>query len=189
VTVRRRVLGPVDLVDHRGLAVTAPLLTVLEAALEMGDAGGPFLDRALQRWVSFPLVHSACCRDAGPRGSARAHRLLVAAADRAASAAERRLVGVVRREGLAGWVLNHRVDGVRVGVAFPGAAVAVEVDGWAWHTDANRVAHSDLRREMLVRLGWTVLRYTWAELVGQPEVLLADVARAIGAGGGWPRRP
>ena len=76
---------------------------MLEAAVELGAAGGPLLDRALQRWVTFPEVHAAHCRNLGAHGSSTAGRLLVAAADGSASVAERLLVRLLRDAGVAGW--------------------------------------------------------------------------------------
>lgn len=179
--VRRRTLAPLDLDSHRGVPLTARPLTALEAAVEMGDPGSAFLDRVLQRHVAFPQVYAAYTRNLGAQGSAAAGRLVVAAADGAASIAERRLVALLRRAGVGGWRLDHRVDGFRVDVAFPTARLAVEVDGWAWHMDAIRSQHDKRRQNSLVRLGWTVLRYTWHDLNDRPQVVIAEIVAAAGA--------
>jgi hypothetical protein len=81
-------------------------LTVLETAVALRD-GSVCLDRALQRRVRFPTVYRAFCRDMGRRGSSAAGRLLIAAADRADSAAERLLVRILCDAGITGWVLGH----------------------------------------------------------------------------------
>ncbi len=180
VSLRRRTLAAEDLVVHRGLAATARPLTVLEAAVELGGPGSLLLDRALQRWVRFPAVYEAYCRNLGAHGSASAGRMLVAAADRAASQAERLLVTMLRESGVTGWRCAFPVAGHALDIAFPAARVAIEVDGWAWHMDAERAAADVRRQHALVRAGWTILRYTWHDLVDRPEVVLAEVAREIG---------
>ena len=64
--------------------------------------GSSFLDRALQRHVRFPTLYRAYCRHLGAQGFGRVTELLTAAADRADSAAERLLTGLLRRHGITG---------------------------------------------------------------------------------------
>lgn len=137
VVIRRRDLATADHVPLRLLRVTDLPLTVLEAAVSLGSAGGALLDRALQRTVRFPAVYRAHCRNLGRQGSATASALLSAAADRAASQAERRLVRLLREHGVSGWRLGYRCGPFVIDLAFPVERVAVEVDGWAWHVDAG----------------------------------------------------
>lgn len=179
VAVRRRDIAPTDLVEHRGLAVTARPLTVLEAAVEVGTAGGQLLDRALQGSVAFPAVYAAYCRRLGAAGSATAARLLIAAADRSVGATERLLVRMLREAGLGGWHSGVPHHGSPVPVAFPQMQVAVEVDGWAWHLDAGRAQVAKRRQNALVRSGWTVLRYTWHDLVQRPDTVIAEIRHAV----------
>ena len=129
-------------------------LTVLETAAALPN-GSTFLDRALQRHVRFPVVYRALCRNMGRKGSSAAGRLLVAAADRADSAAERLLVRILRDAGITGWVLGHPFGPWRIDLAFPREKVAVEVDGWAWHVDAERFRTDRRKQNALVagRLG------------------------------------
>ncbi len=179
VAVRRRDLAARDTVVHRGLMVTGRPLTVLEASVELGDRGSLLLDRALQRWVRFPEVYEAYCRNLGAHGSASAGRMLVSAADRSASVAERLLVAMLRDSGASGWRCAFPSAGHVIDVAFPDARVAIEVDGWAWHMDAERAAADKRRQNALVRQGWTILRYTWHDLVGRPKAVLAEIAHEL----------
>lgn len=176
VEVRRRDLDPVDVTRVRGIAVTARPLTVLEASVELG---GRFLDRALQRSVRFPAVYAAHRRNLGAQGSARAGQLLVAAADRSASETERLLVRLLRSSGARGWHRGFPASGLLIDIAFPDAMVAVEIDGWAWHTDAVRARADERRRSVLVRAGWTILRYTWHDLVERPAAVLAEIGSEV----------
>ncbi|WP_300010274.1 DUF559 domain-containing protein [Pseudonocardia sp.] len=179
VEVGRRDLAACDVVEHRGLLVTARPLTVLDTAVDLGATGSRFLDRALQRSERFPAVYAAYCRNLGAAGSASAGRLLVAAADRSASAAERLLVRMLRDSGARGWSCGFPAAGYLIDIAFPHAMVAVEVDGWAWHADAARAQADKRRQNALVRAGWMILRYTWHDLVERPAVVLAEIAHTV----------
>lgn len=181
IAIRRRDIPTADRTERRGLALTAPALTVLEAAVELGPPGGLLLDRALQRSVPFPQVYAAYCNNLGAHGSATAGRLLVAAADRSASVAERLLVRMMRDAGLHGWRCGFAAVGFLIDIAFPEARVAIEVGGWAWHMDAGRT-HADKRRQnALVRAGWTILRFTWHDLVLRPHAVLAEIRHTVPA--------
>lgn len=182
VAVRRRGLAAVDLVTTRGVDLTARELTVLEASVELGAPGSQLLDRALQRWVRFPAVYDAYCRNLGSHGSASAGRMLVAAADRSASVAERLLVRMLRESGATGWHSGFPAAGFALDLAFPVARVAIEVDGWAWHMDATRAQADKRRQNALVRQGWTILRYTWHDLVSRPKAVLAEIAFEVARG-------
>jgi very-short-patch-repair endonuclease len=178
VRLRRRDLLPVDLVGNRGIWLTARPLTTLETAIALPN-GSTFLDRALQRHVRFPTVYRAFCRNMGRHGSSAAGRLLVAAADRADSAAERLLVRILRDAGITGWVLGHPFGPWRVDLAFPAQKVAVEVDGWAWHIDPERFKNDRRKQNALVRDGWDPLRFTWHDLDGRPRDVVDDIWAAV----------
>ncbi|MFI7674011.1 DUF559 domain-containing protein [Actinophytocola sp. NPDC049390] len=180
VRVRRCDLRPADRVKFKGLWATGVPLTVLDAAVELGDLGSQLLDRALQRRVSVADLYTAHCRNLGRRGSARAAELLRASQDRAASAAERLLVGLVRGAGLSGWRCGYRVGGYALDLAFPEARLAIEVDGWAWHSDVQRFRHDRRRQNALVLTGWTVLRFTWHDLTTRPDAVSYEIRLALG---------
>jgi len=180
VRVRRRDLLTADVVGTRGICLTGLPLTVLETAVAL-PGGSTFLDRALQRHIRFPTVYRAYCRNMGRRGSSTAGRLLVAAADRADSAAERLLVRIVRNAGITGWVIGHPFGPWRVDLAFPEEKVAVEVDGWAWHVDAERFRADRRKQNALVRAGWDPLRFTWHELDGSPGTVAGEIRETLQA--------
>jgi len=179
VAVRRRELAAADVTSRRGVAVTARPLTVLEGAVELGGAGSLLLDRALQLWIPFPEAYRTYCRNLGSHGSSSAGRLLVAAADRSASVAERLLVRMLREAGTTGWQCGFPAAGHKIDIAFPAARVAIEVDGWAWHMDAERTQVDQRRQNALVCAGWTILRYTWHDLVGRPRLVIAEIRHEI----------
>ncbi len=64
----------------------------------------------------------------------------------------------------------HLID-----LAFPAARLAVEVDGWAWHTDPARFAADRRKGNAITRAGWDLLRYTWHDLDGRPEACVQEI--------------
>jgi very-short-patch-repair endonuclease len=178
VRVRRRDLDPHDVVHVDGIALTAPALTALETAAAVPD-GSAFLDRALQKHVRFPAVYRAYCRNLGQEGSALMAKLLTAAADRADSAAERVLIGILRSAGVTGWRQGVPFGPWEIDLAFPDVKLAVEVDGWAWHVDVDRFRADRHKGNALTRAGWTVLRFTWHDLTNRPAYVLAEIRAAL----------
>jgi very-short-patch-repair endonuclease len=184
VMLRRRNLDPVDLVVLRGLPVTALPLTVLDAAAALGgESGGPLVDRALQQRVSFAELHAAYCRSLGRQGSVWLGQILRQAADGACSQAERVLHRLLRQARIEGWLANHRVvlfgREYWIDVVFVACRLAVEVDGWAWHSDVDRFTHDRHRQNALVLSGWTVLRFTWHDLMARPQAVIAQIRAAL----------
>ena len=112
---------------------------------------------------------------------AAARRLLVAALDRADSALERTLIGLLREAGLTGFVRGFPVGGGReVDIAFPAQRVAIELDGWAWHVDPARFAADRAKGNDLVAAGWTLLRFTWQDVTRRPGRTIARIRHALG---------
>lgn len=179
--VRRRNLPDTDVVETGGVRVTGLALTVLEAAVALGDRGSTLLDRALQRKVGLPSLIQAHHRNLGRRGSAAAAALLRGAVDRAASEAERILIGLLRGAGLTGWQCGYQAGGYTVDIAFPSMLLAIEVDGWAWHSDVERFRRDRQRQNALVLAGWTILRFTWHDLTHQPWKVSGMIANFVNA--------
>jgi hypothetical protein len=78
------------------------------------------------------------------------------------------LVRLLRAAGITGWELGYPVSGYVIDLAFPAQRVAIEVDGWAWHMTADRFVEDRRRQNALVNKQWTILRFTWHDLVGRP---------------------
>lgn len=179
IRLRRRDLFPHDVVERDGLRVTSLELTVVEAAVRRGG-GAQLMDRALQRHVELAQLWRVHLRNKGRHGSPAARRLLRAAKDGARSEAERLLVKLLRDNGFTGWRTNYPVAGYKVDVAFVVEKVAIEVDGWAFHSDSE-VFQVDRNRQNVIALhGWKVLRFTWLDLTQHPRRVIAELAAATG---------
>jgi very-short-patch-repair endonuclease len=180
VRLRRRDLSPKDVVERNRLRVTALPLTVIEAAVRR-RGGAQLMDSALQRQVELRQLWNAQLRNKGRHGSPAARRLLEAASDGARSEAERLLVKLLRDNGITGWKTNYPVGGYKVDVAFPKQKVAIEVDGWAFHSDPEVFAKDRKRQNAIALLGWQVLRFTWLDLTEYPQRVIAEIKYAISA--------
>jgi very-short-patch-repair endonuclease len=82
----------------------------------------------------------------------------------------------------------HGPDGcwvARVDLALPGLRIAIEYDGREVHDRPDVFVHDRRRQNALVGAGWTVLRFSAADLTS-PERIVATVAQV--AGGYWASR-
>jgi very-short-patch-repair endonuclease len=96
---------------------------------------------------------------------------------------------LVHAAGLPRPVLQHRVlDGRgrflgRVDLAWPERRVLVEFDGDG-HRERRAFVADARRQNGLVGAGWTVLRFTGADVRGRPDAVVAEIAHALGCSGG-----
>ena len=178
VRMRRRDLSRDDVVERNALRVTELALTVVEAAVRF-RGGAVLMDSALQRRVELRDLWRAHLRNKGRHGSPAARRLLQAASDGARSEAERLLVKLLREAGITGWRANYPVGGYKVDVGFRKQKVAIEADGWAFHSDAEVFVCDRNRQNKIALLGWKILRFTWLDLTEYPQRVIAEIQHAI----------
>lgn len=121
-------------------------------------------------------------------------RALAGGAERPAltrSKAEERLLALIRRGGLPPPDVNRRVGGYEIDFLWPEGALAVEVDGFAYHRSRGAFERDRRRDAELAVLGIRVLRVTWEQITDEPEAVLVRIARLLsvppppmGRGGG-----
>jgi very-short-patch-repair endonuclease len=169
-----------DIVERDGLRVTAPALTIVEAAVRQRD-GAKLMDAALQGDIELRDLWRAHMRNKGRYGSPAARRLLNAASSGARSEAERLLVKLLRDAGITGWQANYRLGRYKIDVAFASSKIAIEVDGWAYHSDATAFQIDRERQNYIALMGWQVLRFTWLDLKEYPERVLRVILAAVSA--------
>ena len=122
------------------------------------------MDSALQRDVGLRELWAAHMRNKGVRLPSDALR--EAAARR--WSCEQLRIGTTN---VSGWrAPNHKVD-----VGFPGPKVAIEVDGFAFHSGPVEFQVDRERQNNIALLGWQVLRFTWLDLTEYPQRVLAVV--------------
>ena len=81
----------------------------------------------------------------------------------------------MRENGITGWKTNYPVGGYKVDVGFPAQKVAIEADGWAFHSSQEDFQKDRERQNKLALLGWQVLRFTWLDLTEYPQRVLAEI--------------
>ncbi len=70
-----------------------------------------------------------------------------------------------------------RIEGgrYRLDYAWPEVGLAAEVDGYVWHSSAEQLRHDHDRRNQLV-VDWTVLVFTWVQVVHEPDQVMSQIA-------------
>lgn len=171
--------GDVVLADR--VAVTSPARTCLDLA----RTGRPdLLDEALRLGkVNQAELDCSLHSSFGARGQSRARAARDAVRDNPWSQPERAAHKLFREAGITGWTANQPVrvkDGRRFpDIAFDDIKLMVEIDGRAHH-GTQQANEADFRRQnQFVRSGWTVLRFTPAELALNPDDVVAAVRETI----------
>jgi len=175
VAVHRSALSPADVGRRGPIPVTRPARTLLDlAAVEPTLVEGA-LDDALVRAITTVGSLGRLLDRAGGHGRAGSALLRDLVTDRKAglgsteSPLEDRIVGILRQHGLEEPVRQHELvlsDGsvVRIDLAYPDTKLGIEADGRVWHSGRADFARDRRRANRLTALGWTLLRYGWADL-------------------------
>ena len=99
------------------------------------------------------------------------------------SEAEAKLLALVRSAGLPRPETNVVSSQYEVDFLWRSERVVVEVDGYAFHS-SRRAFEADRRRDAeLAARGYTVIRVTWRQLVGEPHAVVARIAAALALAG------
>ena len=184
ITIRRTPVDDADAVLRDGVLLTSRPCTIVDCLRVIPfRTGVELLDRALQqRWLSFDDLVLRTQRLIGRPGGRTLVRHVLVARPGTRSEAERTMAGLLKRGGLTGWRANYPLEGVGVlDFAFVAQRVAVEIDGRAWHTANDRFQNDRSRQNRLVLLGWTILRFTWADLIERPDEVIRQVCLAVQA--------
>ena len=173
---------------HRSrIPVTTPMRAILDLGAVAGvDAVVDALDRAeVSRLCRVAAVEWQLAALARP--GRRGVKVLRAALDHQAllddppdGMLEPRFARLAQRAGLPRPSFQHPVGRYRIDFAYPDLWIAIEVDGYRARSTRRRF-QSDLdRQNFLVARGWTVLRFTWNDVVGRPAFVARQIADAIG---------
>jgi very-short-patch-repair endonuclease len=94
---------------------------------------------------------------------------------------EPRMQRLLRRHGLPAAEFQYEaLPRTRVDFAYPGRRLAIEVDGYGPHAGPAAFQRDRTRQNRLVAAGWTVLRYTWIDVVRRPRYLAGQVRGMLG---------
>lgn len=175
-----------DAVRKGSLPVTSPARTWRDLA---GILQPPALlaatDQMLNGHASRRELADELARRPRGRGCARARQVLPIASPLADSPMESVLRWLIHDAGLPMPVLQHPVrdsGGVVVAaadMAWPERKVLVEFDGDV-HRERKTFVKDRRRQNRVVTAGWLILRFTSADVYGDPEGVLAQIRKALG---------
>jgi hypothetical protein len=170
-----------------GVTVTRPLRTVLDVSAHCLD------DQQLQGFLNFcvsehlvtirSLERYVSSKGRGVRGLTRLRRL-VAGSCELDSLAEAQLVSVLAVAGVEPPVTQFAVRDERgfvgrVDLAWPDCRVALELDGYRYHSDARTFVTDRERGNRIVAAGWALLRTTPRSVREAPHLVVSDVKAAL----------
>ncbi len=167
-----------------GVAITSPTRTWWDLATILGP---PDLlavtDQILRTWCSPHRLQETLLRHTGERGAVRARRALRHGDPRAESRMESVTRWLLIAAGLPTPELQYVIRDsnghpvARLDLAYPRLRIAIEFDG-ALHREADVFARDLRRQNMLISDGWTVLRFSGADVLGRPDYVVAQVRAA-----------
>jgi very-short-patch-repair endonuclease len=152
-----------------GLRVTTPLRTLVDLASSIGSRD---LERAVEEAQIRRLVTRSeleRLRRIEPGHEPSLTR----------SEAERRLRALIRSARLPPPRTNVRLGRYEVDFVWPDERVVVEVDGFAFHSTRTAFERDRARDRALQAAGYVVLRFTWRQLIDEPEAVVAELAGAL----------
>ena len=183
-----RQLEAVDVIVVQGVAATSVARTLIDLAGHLPPlALLAVLDDALcGNERHRPHVHARA--RALTRGRAGVGALVRATAPDAEirfwSWLERRMGGLLSGAGVQGAEWNRPVSDAHgtigvVDIAWPAARLVVELHGLAFHQAPGQRARDAAKRNRLVAAGWRVLEFTYEDVVGRPQQVIAAITGAL----------
>ncbi|SHF72958.1 DUF559 domain-containing protein [Geodermatophilus nigrescens] len=175
--LRFRVEAPQCVLRH-GLPVTDLARSLVDSwpLLAVDDRRPLLLDAARRRLVTpFALLEAL-----GERPNVGGHRALAQAIDLVHDGCESELealgvLGVFRHRSLPPGIGQYRLalpqGGIRLDRAWPEVKLAVELDGARHHTSPEDRQRDLARDAALAAAGWLVLRFTYADVRRNPELV------------------
>lgn len=204
ITVPRRLKAPENVILHRTVAPSIeravlidgiPVTPVARTLLDLGAVAGPLVgEAAVEDAIRKGLVSPTRLRweldrygGRGKPGAAALQKVLEARGDGSRpleSLFELKLLKLIRASRLP---IPHRQYEVRengqliarVDFAYPGALVAIEADGFAFHSGRATFQTDRSRQNALTTRGWVVLRFTWADIHERPDEVVTKIRIAL----------
>jgi hypothetical protein len=182
--IHRCALRPIDVTVRQGLRTTATPRTLADLARRLSlEEAVAVIDMALHaERVDFAGAAAYVADHPRARGIARLRAALELADGRAESRMESLLrvllvrSGLPRPESQADLFDSEGNQFARADLYYPAARLVIEFDG-AGHRDNLTY---DLRRQnQLLRAGYTLLRFTAADVFGRPQAVAALVSAAL----------
>jgi REase_MTES_1575 len=89
-----------------------------------------------------------------------------------------------RKHGLPSSVSQYPVElrsGLRIHIdfAYPDEKLAIEIDSVRWHSGVRAIRWDNERQNLLVALGWRVLRFEWNDVLYKPALVASQILEAL----------
>jgi hypothetical protein len=186
VRVHRADVPATSLRDVGGVDVTDPLRTLLDLCRALPcEQAVAAVDSALRQQLVTVEELTAALRELPP-GPGRRHvtRVLDLIDPQSGSVLESLCRVLLTLRGLrppeVQLVIRSRGQWIgRVDFAWPELRLIVETDGFAFHSDRARYRSDRRRLNALQLAGWTVLRFSWEDVIGDPDYVVASVAALV----------
>lgn len=187
---RSRTLVPEDILVINGIPATVVDRTIIDLAGERTvEQLSEMMAHAIRRGQTdaegLTVRQDRAGRVRGAGRYRRARARLDPETDRSRAVREVRLVRALVDEGLPRPVIGYReVDPsgtviAEIDVAYVPQKVAIEVDGYIWHSSPWQKRYDSDRQNRLVLRGWTVLRFTSEDIDQRLGWVVRQVAEAL----------
>jgi hypothetical protein len=181
----RMILDSEDVMLHGVIALTGPLRTALDVACSCAfDAAAITLDSALRSGqVSIDELHARFHSVIRP-GIRSARHVLSSVDAGSGSVPESEARLLFASAGLPAPTTQFVVrDGhrfiARLDFAWEEALLAVEIDGFAYHSASGDFQRDRSRQNIVQLQGWLVLRFTVADIRDNPDEVVAQIRSAL----------
>lgn len=183
MALRRAVLHPGDVVQRHGFKTLSVLRTLADLAQRRSLVEAVMaIDMALhRRLMSEEQLASYVARNLRAKWAGRLRRAAALAEPKSESAMESCLRVLLVKSGLPRPEAQVEIRDAhgnhlgRVDLYYPEQRLAIEYDG---STHKDSLAADNRRQNALVQAGLKLLRFTYADVVGSPEQVVAIVAAA-----------
>ena len=189
IRTSRTFVDPADLTRHRSVPTISKPLALLRSAAQLEQlqpgCGVTLIDRAKQRrLIGQDDLERAFRRNAGTWGTRAMRRLLDRTGDRAHSELERLAVRLLREAGITGFDVNWRTTlssgrPIELDIAFRQRRLAIELDGYAYHSSPESHRADLNRANELMADGWVIRRFTYADLIADPDGFVRTVLEVL----------
>lgn len=173
---------------------TGPLRTVLDCARTLPFAAGVTVaDSALRlRTVDRSQLAVAALELSGP-GCRRARRVVAAADGRSESPLESVLRSLLIEANIEGFepqvVIRDGSFSARVDLGHRDLLIALEADSFAYHGTRTALTRDCRRHVNLTIRGWRLLRFSWEDVMFDPEWVVDVVRQAMSGSPGHHNAP
>lgn len=187
---RTRSLPPEHRCEVDGLPVTSGARTLLDLAATTATGELTELTAASLRLRACTLADLEAVLNArdNARGRKRLHAALevlgddgaVTRSDVEAGALRSLIEGGLPRPRVAFRVVDANGAFIaEVDLAYPEQRLAIEIDGFRWHSSPDSKRRDEERQNRLVLAGWTVLRFSASDVRARPHLLVDAVREAL----------